>query len=57
MTRADWIDAFTRRGLELDDWLAGTDWDEIAVDELGQREPDELDPRTAAERYVERTVR
>jgi hypothetical protein len=52
MTRAEWIDAFTRRGLELDDAMSGTDWDEIAVDLLEQHSPDDLDPRTAAERYL-----
>jgi hypothetical protein len=57
MSRATWIDTFTRRGLELDDRLSGTDWDDIAVDVLGERQPGALDPRLAAEHYVEQTER
>jgi hypothetical protein len=52
VTRDEWIDAFTCRGLELDPRMAGTDWDDIAVDLLEEHTPDELDPGAAAERYL-----
>jgi len=52
VTRSEWIDAFTRRGLELAPRLAGTDWDDIAVDLLEVHDADELDPCEAAERYL-----
>ena len=40
MTRAEWNDAFTRRGQELDDRLSGTDWAEFEFDLLGEQEED-----------------
>jgi hypothetical protein len=52
VTRSEWIDAFTSRGLELDLRMAGTDWDDIAVDLLEAHDPDEFDPREAAEQYL-----